>query len=349
MRYVCWQLELSALVVFLFGTGAYGISPVGTNSNNQDYFDLANDTDDFLSVGLVSVPGGACSGTWLGDDIVLTARHCGGSDESITFTFPDGTAIGSVGHWPSALAENNNDLAIVKLAETPDLPANYLPAKIRLNNDGIVGQLATLVGYGGIGRSAGQNNIAYGATIGEVGAIRSNATTLPLGANLFAGDSGGPLFIEESDGSYSVIGVASAFVGDFDVWANPVAHLEQIEFGMTTGNFLFFQEGAPIPDLLADLTLDDVINDADIQAFVSGWLGDHTGLTAEQAWQRGDINGDRTTDLLDWQVLRREYPTMASAISARLSQVPEPSSAISLLLGFACFASMVYGKSNSVR
>ena len=330
------QLNAALMLSLAISASAYAINPVGTSTNHQDYYDLANNTDDFLGVGLISVPGAACTGAWLGDDIVLTARHCGGEPDSIAFTFPNGTAIGSIGHWPSNVAGNHNDLAIVQLATTPNLPPNYVPGKIRPNNDGIVGQLATLVGYGGIGRSAGDNTVQYGATTGEIGAHRPAATSLTLGANLIPGDSGGPLFVQEQDDTYSIVGVAAVIFGNTDVWANPVAYAEQIEFVRQTNNFLFFQDGLPIPDVLGDLTLDGIIDGNDVDAFVNGWRENHAGLNARQAWQLGDLNGDRTTNLEDWSILVDEYPRMARAIAGRLFATPEPSSMTLVLGALAC-------------
>ena len=46
---------LICLTLSFVARGSLAIDPVGTSGNNQDYVDLANNTDDFLSVGLVSV------------------------------------------------------------------------------------------------------------------------------------------------------------------------------------------------------------------------------------------------------------------------------------------------------
>ena len=308
------------------------INPVGTSTNHQDYYDLANNTDDFLSVGLFSVPGAACTATWLGGEYVLTARHCGGGPNNITFTFPNGLAVGSVNHWTSNLPTNVNDLAIVQLAETPNVPANYIPGKIRANNNGVTGQLGTLVGYSTIGRSAGHNTITAASNTGETQAIRSNASAFTLGAILNSGDSGGPIFVEETDGSFSIVGVASVLFNGFDIWANPVAYFEQIEFGMQTNNFLFFQDGQPVPQVIGDTNLDLVVDQTDIQNLIAGWKKDHSTLDATQAWFMGDFNGNNTTDLADVFVLHQALQSSGLSFPFEALSVPEPAGATTLLL-----------------
>ncbi len=314
---------------------ASAINPVGTSNDNQDYFDLANNTNDFLSVGLVSVPGASCSGAWIGDDLVLTARHCGGGPNSITFTFPNGQAYGSINHWTSNLAANVNDLAIVQLAETPNVPANYISGKIRPNNDGVAGQLGTLVGYSTIGRSAGHNTITAASNTGETQAIRSNASAFELGAILNSGDSGGPLFVQEDDGSFSIVGVAAVLFNNFDIWANPVAYYEQIEFGRQTNHFGFFQDGEPVPQLMGDTNRDLILDHRDVQNLMTGWKQDHSGLTATQAWLRGDFDGNHTTDLKDVFTLHQALQSNGLSFPFEALTVPEPSGMCVILIGIA--------------
>lgn len=324
-------------ICFLFtalANSSLAINPAGTSTNNQDYYDLANNTDDFLAVGQFRVGGVSCTATWLGGEYVLTARHCGGGPDSITFTFPNGLTVASVNHWVSNLPANVNDLAIVQLKEVPNVPANYIPGKIRPNNDGVTGQLGTLVGYSTIGRSAGHNTITAASNSGETQAIRSNASSFTLGAILNSGDSGGPIFVEEDDSSYSIVGVASVLFNGFDIWANPVAYNEQIEFGMQTNNFLFFQDGQQVPLIMGDTNQDLVVDQTDIQNLVSGWNQDHSGLDATQAWLKGDFNGNKTTDLSDVLVLHQAL--RAGGLSfpfEALASVPEPTTAATLILG----------------
>ena len=329
-----WMLTASA---------AWSIDPVGTAQGNDGYVALAQSEGEFLSVAQVSVPGAFGSGVWLGGEYVLTARHVtSGGPADVVVTWQDGTSVRSVEYWDSELDLNVNDLAIVRLESTPDLPANYTPSRVRDTTAGVVGNRGTMVGYGGIGRSAGHNTIHSASDTGEILAVRTDATTLELGANLIPGDSGGPLFVGHRDGSYSVIGVAAVIFNQFDVWSNPVAYAEQIEFGLETNHWSFFQNGADVP-LLGDLTLDGRIDHADVDAFVDGWLSEHEVVDLA-AWQSGDLNGDRITDLADFAILNREFPEIATLVANQLSGVPEPGTGLLLLLG--C---LFWSRGNRVR
>lgn len=291
----------AAASAFVLVAPARAINPVGQSQENQDYFDLANNTDHFLAVGRFLSGGALCSSTWLGGEYVLTARHCGGSDESINITFNNGESVNSVGHWASEVPFNNNDIAIVRLERTPNLPTNYVAGQVRNSVSGIVGETGTLVGYGGIGRSAGHNTITGASEFGEIQAIRSNATSFQLGANLIPGDSGGPLFVEEPNGSFSIVGVAAVLFNQFDIWSNATAYSDQIEFGMETNNWGFFQQQIAPPSV-GDLTLDGRIDISDINAFVANWNVVHDEADVD-AWTKGDLNGDLITDLKDAFVL----------------------------------------------
>jgi len=336
MRLSSYVLLAGVLLAGPLAATSGAISPVGTISENQDYVDLAGSEDQFLAVGLVSVPGAACTGAWLGGEYVLTARHCGGGPDNITFTFDNGTSVGSVGHWASEVPANANDLAIVRLAETPNLPANYRPLKVRANNNGVPGKTGTLVGYGGIGRSAGHNNITVADNTGEINAVRSAAASLPLGANLIPGDSGGPLLVQENDGDFSIVGVAAVIFGNFDVWSNPTAYSEQIDFGMKYNHWSFFQDGST-PPLAGDLTLDGEVDFEDVEAFVAGWRMEHPVIDLT-AWTKGDLNGDGITSLPDWALLREAHFDLHGsqlAVPDHLFGAPEPSSLLLALAGFA--------------
>jgi len=335
------SLGVYLVIVTCLPSIALAIDPAGISTNDQDYIDFASSDDHFQAVGLISVPGSSCSGAWLGDEYVLTARHCGGDDDNITFTFPNGQSFGSVGHWASNVGGTANDLAIVRLAQTPDVPATYLPGTVRDNYSGINGQTGTLIGYGGIGRSGGHNTITAAGTHepNTVQARREDAPTFELGANLIPGDSGGPLLFEESDDRFSIVGVSAVIVyfGSFslDIWANPTQYSEQIEFGMEYNHWSFFQDGTT-PPLPGDLTLDGEVDLADVDAFVDGWRSEHEVVDLA-AWQAGDLNGDGITDLGDWGVFGNLYPEMGTAIAVALgwNAVPEPNSCVLVLSAIA--------------
>jgi hypothetical protein len=64
------------------------------------------------------------------------------------------------------------------------------------------------------------------------------------------------------------------------------------------------------------------------------------GLTAAQAFARGDLNGDFQNNYVDFRIFRGAYDVNggAGAFDAAITQVPEPSSALVALGAAACFA-----------
>ena len=95
----------------------------------------------------------------------------------------------------------------------------------------------------------------------------------------------------------------------------------------------------PPNGIVADLNQDGIVagNGAgpaasdDVTAFLAGWLSEGRGSIAAR-YLRGDLNLDGTTDLADWAILNRENPAMGAAAMARLTNVPEPTAFVLLLV-----------------
>ncbi|MFN3166083.1 MAG: M60 family metallopeptidase [Phycisphaeraceae bacterium] len=85
-------------------------------------------------------------------------------------------------------------------------------------------------------------------------------------------------------------------------------------------------------EFLADLNEDDAVDLADWQIFIANVQADMSGLTADQAWAMGDLDGDFDNDLNDFDLFRRAYeeanpaPGAFAAMLAEAS-VPEPGTA----------------------
>lgn len=98
---------------------------------------------------------------------------------------------------------------------------------------------------------------------------------------------------------------------------------------------LQIQAGQEVPLILgdflslADLNRDSLVNAADWLLFRGGQGADLTGLTPEQAFSRGDLDGDFDNDLADFVAFRNAWELKHGVGSfADATQVPEPVSAL---------------------
>ena len=96
---------------------------------------------------------------------------------------------------------------------------------------------------------------------------------------------------------------------------------------------------SPPNGIIADINQDGVVaGDGkgtaltdDVTAFVNGWLTTGSG-NITQRYARGDLNFDGITDIADWAILNRENSSLGAAARARLTNVPEPSTWLLLVV-----------------
>jgi endonuclease/exonuclease/phosphatase family metal-dependent hydrolase len=90
----------------------------------------------------------------------------------------------------------------------------------------------------------------------------------------------------------------------------------------------------PICSVFADLNLDCQINVQDWIQFRSGQLANMNGLTANQAYVMGDLNGDFRNDYRDFQIFRGEFNLLNGdgAFERMLTQIPEPAGGATVLV-----------------
>jgi hypothetical protein len=89
----------------------------------------------------------------------------------------------------------------------------------------------------------------------------------------------------------------------------------------------------PLPDV--DLNADGELDLIDFGLYLAGLHTNLTGLTQQQAYEKGDLNADFRNDFLDYQLFRQAYDAWngTGAFAAALTVVPEPASIHMLLAG----------------
>ena len=111
-------------------------------------------------------------------------------------------------------------------------------------------------------------------------------------------------------------------------------------FNLGTDNAFVAAEWGTIQD--GDIDKDGNVTDTDVDIFVANWRAENivTGITAGDGGTRalGDFNYDGVVDAFDWHILRANHPGGSGLNLGELlaaAGVPEPSSAVLLLLGVA--------------
>jgi hypothetical protein len=100
---------------------------------------------------------------------------------------------------------------------------------------------------------------------------------------------------------------------------------------------------APPPPV--DLNGDGLLDFADYQQFLSGLHTNLTGLSAEDAYKKGDLNGDLRNNFVDFQLFRQAYVSWnGEAAFAALLVAPEPGGA-----ALATAAMMALGASRRAK
>jgi hypothetical protein len=92
----------------------------------------------------------------------------------------------------------------------------------------------------------------------------------------------------------------------------------------------------PLPPV--DLNADGELDLLDFQLYLAGLHADLSGLTAEQAYRMGDLNGDFLNDYVDYRLFRQSYDEWngQGSFAQALATVPEPSGVGLLVIGLAC-------------
>jgi len=121
--------------------------------------------------------------------------------------------------------------------------------------------------------------------------------------------------------------------------------------GYFTDVFLPSQSGYSLGDpwLVGDATFDGSVGQADVDAFIAGWLSSNAADVVGNGGpagdlntiQMGDFNLDGVVDRRDWFLLREAFITANGfAPSINLSQIPEPNS-MSIILGVVTILAVV--------
>jgi hypothetical protein len=197
-----------------------------------------------------------CTGTLIAPDVVIAARHCGGSAGDQVLFGPDSnnpiyTATVASVSIPAGNGSllDGGDLELIFLTE--NVPSTVAePMRLSENTDSLVGQAAVTVGYGfnGIGsqghgftsddmRWGGTNIIdVYGTPAATSGTNifstdfddgtsaantipGSDSTPLQFEATTAPGDSGGPLLVNQ-DGEWLIAGVLSGGTSPTSVYGD---------------------------------------------------------------------------------------------------------------------------------
>ena len=183
----------------------FGILEVIRNDDGKIVPTLINgrhvDRSAWLEV--VRIGNASCTGTVVGRNCVVTAAHCGRNNAKSTLEIYNGPKIDyRMVHMPQWRNKSNFDLAVLVLDQ--DVPSNVKPAKVGIDYQFSIGDDVDILGYGctGLGGKGGNDGVLR---FGESKVQSFTATDVVShwregnGGALCFGDSGGPMFANNSD------------------------------------------------------------------------------------------------------------------------------------------------------
>jgi len=87
-----------------------------------------------------------------------------------------------------------------------------------------------------------------------------------------------------------------------------------------------------------DLNADGDLDLIDYQIFLAGLHADLSGLTSEEAYQMGDLNGDFQNNFVDFQLFKQGYDEWngQGAFALAMAGVPEPPTLALFVVGLTC-------------
>lgn len=155
------------------------------------------DRDKYPWVLWIRSGGAMCTASLVGPQVVLTAAHCVGDGEAITFKHDGGSYSGVCTHHPQ-YSSHDHDIAICKLTSKPGIKS----IQMHLNPSARMDMKIQIFGFGCVnpGGGGGNDGILRAGFSRIKGAIGRDLYSRATGADnsaLCFGDSGGPVLSPE--------------------------------------------------------------------------------------------------------------------------------------------------------